>query len=266
MARSPKIRITQNDRKEYQRLRKNAKSKVARVKKNYGVDLTGEIDLTKSMNDFLTRKEYNAWKEKQAKFTNRSNTEYQFVKNKYDVVASKKEIYDITKATKRAQRLAKKELDKYMDKTVHYRGKPFETVEKRTTHFSVPDVTGISVPKDFKFEDVRNYTRLTDIKESAERKSKNDYYDTRKAQMKVNFINALEGSFNSESAEIVDMIKAMDSDIFYEFYLSFPDVFDFNLYDSDGQDVLASNNALSEMTSYIKDYNLGKFDFDLKDF
>ena len=33
------IRITKKDRKEFQRLNKNVKSKVNRTKKNYGVDL-----------------------------------------------------------------------------------------------------------------------------------------------------------------------------------------------------------------------------------
>ena len=105
MARPPRIRITQNDRAEFARLARNAKAKVRRTFKNYGIDLTGEVDIP-TLDDFKTRKQFNEWREKVESFTNRNNLNYQFVKNDFGVSASKKELNDIARDVKKAQRLA----------------------------------------------------------------------------------------------------------------------------------------------------------------
>src|SRR5690625_7488212 len=76
MAKLPPIRIRKRDEEEYRRLQRNTKAKINRVKKNYGVDLEGEIPLP-DLSEFQTRKEFNEWKELQSSFTNRANTEYQ---------------------------------------------------------------------------------------------------------------------------------------------------------------------------------------------
>src|SRR5690625_5284905 len=78
-----------------------------------GVDLEGEIPLP-DLSEFQTRKEFNEWKELQSSFTNRANTEYQFVKNEYGVVASKREIYQVEQATKRAQRVADRKIQEQL--------------------------------------------------------------------------------------------------------------------------------------------------------
>src|SRR5699024_3422087 len=148
MARITPIRITQNDRKEYARLVRNTRAKIRRTERNYGIDLSDEVRLPSSIDEFSTRKDFNEWKQEMSSFTNRANTNYQFVKNKYDVVASKKQLFKIEQDTKEAQRIAKEEIQKHLDKPVYHKGKKIGTVEDRTLHMSTPDVTGVRVPKD----------------------------------------------------------------------------------------------------------------------
>lgn len=202
-------------------------------------------------------------------FTNRANTNYQFVKNKYDVVASKKQLYKIEQDTKEAQRIAKEEIKKHLDKPVYHKGKKIGTVEDRTLHMSTPDVTGVRVPKDFDFQTVRNKQRLVDIEKSMQSKAYPEHYEWKKEQMKMNFITQLEKAFNSDADELVDMLAQIPPDDFYDMYLQEPDLFHFDYFyknemldDSIDNDV----NDLNRMQSYIEAYVNNEIDKDLKNF
>jgi len=59
----PKFTISEKDLNEFKRLQNNAKAMIRSRKKKYGVDISGEIDLRKSITSFKTRASYNAWKE-----------------------------------------------------------------------------------------------------------------------------------------------------------------------------------------------------------
>ncbi|WP_238629291.1 hypothetical protein, partial [Klebsiella pneumoniae] len=73
MPRNRPIRITRNDKKEFSRLAKNAKAKIRRTLKNYGIDLTGDVFIPESIESFGTRKGFNKWKESVSSFTNPAN-------------------------------------------------------------------------------------------------------------------------------------------------------------------------------------------------
>lgn len=253
MAKFPPIRITKRDKEEYRRLRRNTKAKIRRVKQNYGVDLEGEVPLPE-LNEFQTRKEFNEWKELQRSFTNRANTEYQFVKNEYDVVASKKELNQIERATKRAQRVADKKIKEQLDRPTFHDGKKIGTVKDRTMYMKEADVTGIHRPSDFDFKKVRNRRRLDDIKTSMEKRQNEQYYDERNKRMLENFINTLSGHFNSDADDLIKELRTINPDDFYGLYLSNFTVFDFNIYDSEGR--MENNNPeeVQAMIDVIRNY------------
>jgi len=233
VAKLPTIRISKADRKEYTRLSRNTKSKIRRTKKNYGIDLESEIPVP-DIDTFKTRKEFNEWKELQKSFTNRANTEYQFVKNEYDVVASKRELYHIERDTKQAQRIADKKIQEQKDRPVFHDGEQVGTVGDRSMYMKESDVTGIHRPKNFDFSKVRNRRRLEDIKESMSKRKEERYYDERNKIMLDNFIANLEGHFGSDSDELTNLLKTINPDDFYGLYQSNFYVFDFNLWDSEG--------------------------------
>lgn len=261
MARPPRIRLTQNDRAEFARLARNAKAKVRRTFKNYGIDLSGKVDIP-DLEQFTSRKQFNEWREKVESFTNRNNLNYQFVKNDYGTVASKKELNQITRDIKKAQRLADEKI-KSIEKLPFAQG---GTVGQRLPMFGRNNPSGITRPKDFNFGRVRSKSDLDRIAERARQKSTEKYYDQRNWQMRENFKEILGLSFHSDADNLVELVDKIHPDDFYEIYQMHFDIFDFDLYDSEGQQVDAPENAIHQMTTYLEKYLAGEMSLDMKGF
>src|SRR6185312_2450656 len=200
MRRNTPIRITKNDEQEYARLVRNARAKISRTEKNYGVDISGELELP-SIGEFKTRKEFNEWKDKQRRFVSRSNLSLQFVKNPYGVVASKREIMDTQLNTRVAQRLADKLLKEHENKPFISGGKEQGTVGQRMQQMARPNTAGITKPRNFDFSTMRSRKQFEDKKRSMEERSDEDFYDKAKERMRDNFINILDLSLNSDGEE-----------------------------------------------------------------
>lgn len=213
------IRITKNDREEYNRLARNAKSKISRIKNKYGVDLSGEIEVPK-IDSFASRAEFNQFKERAKSFTNRNNTKYQFVENKFGVVASKKEINKIKRDTEKAQRVAKKLTKEATNKPFIAGGKQQGTVGQQMKQMGKPDTAGIVIPNDFDFNKIRTRKQLKAKAESMEGRSEPGFFDKRMEQMKTNFIDALNKTFNSDAHGVAERIEIMSARDFYEMYLT----------------------------------------------
>lgn len=264
MERIKPIRISKKDRKEFDRLERNTKSKIRRVKKKYGVDLTGEISLP-NIDDFKTRKDYNEWKEKQAKFTSRGNMKYQFRKNDYGVVASKSEIFKTEMNTKIAQRHAEQLQKEAFNKPFIAGGKVQGTQGQQMLQMAKPSVGGVSVPPSFDFDKIRTKEHYEKKSKAMEKRANPENYDKRKQLMKTNFLNILALSFNSEAQRLINEIEQIPADDFLEMYNMFAE-FDFDRYDSDGQDVNADAGTIAQMLTYVEQYKKKQINFDLKGF
>ncbi|AYJ76458.1 putative terminal protein [Bacillus phage BSP2] len=266
MARSPRIRIKDNDKAEYARLVKNTKAKIARTKKKYGVDLTAEIDIPE-LDSFETRAQFNKWKEQASSFTNRANMRYQFEKNAYGVVASKAKIAEIERNTKEVQRLVDEKIKAMKDKEYYAGGKPQGTIEQRIAMTSPAHVTGINRPHDFDFSKVRTYSRLRTLEESMEMRTDPQYYEKKMIQLQLNFIKSVEGSFNSFDAadELIEELKKIPPDDFYELFLRISEI-SFEEFDSEGNTVENVEGNVYKILSYLEQYRRGDFDLSLKGF
>lgn len=272
MAKFTPIRIRKSDKKEYKRLVRNTRAKIRRVNKKHGIDLSGQIDLP-DLEDFSTRKEFNEWKDRQKSFTNRSNIDYQFVKNPYGVSASKRRIREIEENTKKAQKLAEEKIEEQQNKPFISGGKQYGTVGQRAQHMKKGDVLEVHVPEDFDFNKMRNKQRLIDVEESMERRSQPEYFDERTERMMNNFIDTLEESFHSDAEELVDKLKDLTPDEFYDLYVRF-DEFDFALfYPPEAIDEVHEAEILdqqmsdiNQMIEYVDNYVAGNYNTDLKNF
>ncbi len=264
MRRIPPIRITKNDEAEYARLVRNTKAKIRRTAKNYGVDLSNEVELP-PLQSFTTRAQFNAWKQQAESFTSRYNLNYQYKKNKYGVVATKKEINEITRMTHRAQELAKKRIKEAEKKPFISGGKEQGTVGQQMKQMSRPNAAGINVPSGFNFENISTRSRLEKKRESMEQRAKGEFYDRMNEQMKENYIHLLEKSYNSDADDLVRKLKEMPAEDFYEMYLMF-DEFDFNLEYVTAFYGQPHGSRLQQMETYIDRYNQGKINMDLKGF
>lgn len=243
---------------------RNTKAKVRRTIKNYGIDLSNKIDVP-DIESFSTRKEFNEWKNKQSSFTNRANLHYQFKKNQYDVVATKKEIIDVERNTKKAQEIADKYINEAKDKPYFVGGKREGTVGQQMMQMGKPNAGGITRPKDFDFSKVKTRKDLEVKFESMEKRAYPEYYDWRKEQMKMNFMKMLEKSFNSDADELIDELANIPPDDFYEIYLMFGE-FEFTYYPVEGVDDGGKLNDVNKMLSYLERYREGKIDLDMKNY
>lgn len=254
------IRVTKNDIQEYKRLARNSKAKIKRTLKNYGVDLTGEINIPE-MQEFKTRKEFNKWKDDVKKFTNRGNDKYQFKKNKYGVVASVAEINEIKKATKKAQKIAKKIEKENAAKPFMSGGQDTGTLGQRQQLMGKPNVGGIYVPPDFDFEKMNTKRRLDLKKQSMLERSDPKFLDKRQVKMKENYIKGIEENFNSLGDDVVKMVKSIPADDFFEMFLT-NDELEFSWIYTE-EDVEAH---VERIKSVLEKYFSGNVNLDLKGF
>lgn len=264
MRRNPPIRITKNDRQEYAKLVRNTKAKIGRTAKNYGIDLSTEIKIP-SLESFTNRSQFNEFKRQQESFTSRANTKYQFKKNEFGVVASKKEINEIKQNTKKAQRIADQLTKEAAKKPFISGGKEQGTVGQRMQQMGRPNTAGITRPTDFDFDKVRSKQQLEKKRENIKERANAQFFDKRMEQMKDNFLTLLEQSFNSDANKLVEKLKGVPADDFYEMYLMF-DEFDFDLYyvtEFQGQ---SHDNQIKQLDSYIDRYYAGNLNMDMKGF
>lgn len=252
---------------------KNTKAKIKRTQKNHGIDLSSEISVP-SIKDFTTREEFNAWKQKSENFLDRGNWKYSFVKNKNDVSISRKELNELKKKTKIAQKRAKKQLAQAEKLPFVAGGKQYGTVGDRIKQMPNANELGIYIPPDFNFDAIQNQSQLRMKRESIEKKVNPNEIDKRMEIMKDNFMKVLDASFNSDAEELIEKLKNVPADDFLEMYYMFEE-FDFALYrspkdadsgyhpDTVDQEHLAD---VSQMLAYVDAYERGDMNFDMKGF
>ena len=251
MSRTVPIRITKADRSEFAKLTANARRKVKRINKNYGIDLTSEVTLPK-IQSFQTRKQYNQWKEQVQSFTNRANLDYQYVKNPFGTVASKKELNEMKRKTRIAQDRARKLISGQVDKPWIFKGKVRATQGQRMEQLAGDaEAAGVTVPPDFDFDKMRTQQQFRERVEAIDRRNEPEYFDRKMARMQLNFMDILSLSFGPDADDLLILLNELTPKEFWEVYQMF-EGFDFALYDSDGQDVDANLGQLHRMENYTE--------------
>lgn len=259
MANKPPIRIRNKDVMEYRRLRRNTQAKIRRTKKNYGIDLTNEVD-TPKLDSFQTRDEFNAWKNRQKSFTNPSNLHYQFKKNPQGVVANKAEIQQAERRTKRAQEIADSVRKQTEGKPFISGGKQKSTYGKQQQMLGKPNYGGIVRPSDFDFENFESRRGFEKRLESMERRSNVSELESRMETMKQNYIEKLAKTFNSDSDQVRKRVQDMPAKDYYEMTLMYEEMQFDKPYIED------SSHFLNKVSGYLDRYERGDVDLDLKMF
>jgi len=259
------IRITKKDKAEFQRLSKNAKSKIRRTKKNYGVDVSNVVDTSKNIESFKTRKEFNEWKKSVNSFTNRGNLNYQFMKNKHGLVITKKTFQEAMRNEKIGNKYAKQKKKEFMDRPFYSNGeKQLLTVAQYQSMFKRPDILGYENPMSFNFENIDRPSRLNRKLENLERRAQPNYYDIRMEQMKINYTVALRKTFNSDADFLIEKMESIPAQDFYEMYLMFDEMnFDYHYTEEDES---PTSGRLGMINSYVEKYQKGEIDMTLKGF
>jgi Phi-29 DNA terminal protein GP3 len=264
------IRISAKDELEYKKLVANSRRKIRDVNKKYGIDLTGEVEL-KKLSDFTSRDEYNEWKQKQRSFTNRNNLNYQFVKNEFGVSASKATLNKIKRDIKTVQRQVDQETKRRETLPFISGGKVQGTVGQRMLQMARP--MDLHRPKDFNFSTIKSIQRLRDIERNMSNKADPKKRDEKAERWKNMFIETLERTFNSDADDIIDKIRQMSGQDFYDMY-QVVDEFSFDYYDPSPQEgydgmMIDEGNKLRELRNLeagYERYMRGEYGPSLKDY
>ena len=199
-------------------------------------------------------------------FTNRSNMRFQFEKNPYGHVATKSDLKKIEQGDKRVMKMFEKKIDEQKDKPFFVNGKMMGTQEFKSLWLSKPDTGGFYQWKPFDFQKARDPNAVKKRLQRLDVVLEPDYFDKRTQRMQENFLREIEFSFNSEADKVLDMLKYLRPDDFYELFQMFPDVFDFRLYASENSGGASDTDDLIAMQGYLEDFFSGRIDMDLKQF
>lgn len=253
-----------NAKKEYQRLVRNTKSKINRIRDNWGIDVSDKVNLP-SFSELDTPEKFDKWSDEMIEFTDRNNKNFQFEKNKWGVVFSVAELEEGKRNTEIAQKNAQELIDKYKQNPYSREGKETGyTVGERMMLFEKENVAGITVPDAFDIDAFQSRSRLEGRLELLDEKASGKFFDQSMERMKNNFMKSLRGTFNSDADEIIDMIDIIPPDDFFELFIMKAE-FTFEDYASDGS-IDATETQLERLKSYLLEYFRGEIDFDLKSF
>lgn len=253
-----------NPKKEYQRLVRNTKAKLNRVKENYGLDLSYEIEIP-DYNELDTPEEFDNFVEQMESFTDRSNLNYQFDRNKWGMVYSKAELLEGLENTRQAQENAKEFIERFKEKEYQIGGKDAGyTVGDRMMLYEKENVAGITVPNDFDIDAFQSRDRLEGRLELLQEKAEGVFFDRSMRTMKDNFMKSIKGSFNSEADDIIEMLDIMPEDDFFELFLQSAE-FTFEDYASDGS-IDGTAEQAERLRGYLHEYFRGNVDMTLKAF
>lgn len=229
MGRNSKIRITENDRREYERLVKNTKAKVRRTIKKYGPLINdverssdGSFQLKQfdirermkvpSLDSFSSRKEFNAWKEQQMLFTSGKSPHFKFTKNKFGMIGTDYLLTVMENTTYKANREAKKEQEKL-------KGKPYYPQAKQEMlKMKESDILGFAKFK-FDFKEVYSPQNLMKKFEGGMAKRSPENIHRLKGIMKDNWMKVIEFNFHSLADDLISKIRGMSPEEFYDFYM-----------------------------------------------
>jgi hypothetical protein len=243
-----KIRISKNDEQEYKRLVRNAKAKMRRVQKQHGIDLTDEISLP-SLSSFQNRKEFNNFKEDINKFNKGLKNDYKIVKNEKGESFTKKKVKEYERKEKEAIRLAKEHYEK--------------TTAEQQKIFLKPN--NLDIPRVIPWKDLSKKD-FNQRLENLTKRSEPQFFDERDQRFKDNYIKSIQGSFNENSlvSSIVEMLDEIPADYFIQVYKDNLTLFDFEQFDSEGQEVDADMQDLEKIHQILLDYSAD--DYPLKNF
>jgi hypothetical protein len=251
-------------KKEYQRLVKNTKAKMSRVKDNWGIDLSYEIEIP-SYDELSTAEEFDSFVEEMSSFTDPSNLYYQFDKNKKGVVYRKSELAEAVELNKKERENAQEFIDRFKEKEYQISGKDAGyTVGDRMMLYTKENVAGITVPPVFDIDAFETRGRLEGRLELMREKADGVFFDRSMRTMKNNFMKSIKGSFNSVADDILEMLDIMPEDDFFELFVQSAE-FTFEDYASDGS-IDGTEEQAERLRGYLHEYFKGNIDMDMKVF
>jgi len=255
--------------KTFNEMKKKAQRKRSNIKNRYGIDLSGEIQIPSSIDEFESRSDYFKWKKQINSFTDRKNPEYRYIQNKHGLVITQKQFNELKQGTAEHRRKAFEQAESMKDLPYIEDGKVLETLGERAEKTSIGEAMGITMPKQFDreaFEKIKDPRTIGAKIEANEKRKDPDFYDERMIQMQKNYIELMFFVLNQDDPEqlkTLEIVQNMNPDDFNNMYHSNLEALAFEMYPSPKKH--AEDGKIpspAKMLQAIEDYEKLKVDRD----
>lgn len=208
-----------NDKKEFNRLKARAKRVIKRAKQ-HGFDISGEIDLPRSITAFNTRKEFNSYMEKLNKWSHPSNMAHQYVKTKHGDYITKKEEFTYNQLISIINEKRKKENKKIKKLRKNLGINPDGTIGKQVViHKKIYNVTDDGLQQ-LLVKTGQPTSRQSFLKRLGrrEKQAEPQYMTETQERMKENVLDVMLSLYGDEAKPIIEKMRNMEFEDFYTMY------------------------------------------------
>ena len=257
------MRISQRDRSEYNRLRRNLMNKAKRVKAEHNINFLNENrDLKMKPLENMSRSEFNNFKEQARVMTKRGVQRFSYEKLNDHVSVSRSEARRLRQSSELARKQAQRRFESVADRPLYRGDEPQQTtVGAYIQTMKNPDIPGVSAPDLKEEQAIRSRDYVKSKIRQFDRYTNQQDYRQRQSTLQENFKNKINEVFNSEGSEITELIDQIEPEDFIEMY-SMSD--DLNIDHFYLEDLDQLEQRVKNMTRFIKRYQSGEVDMDFK--
>lgn len=253
------MRITQKDKRDYARLKKNVSAKIDRVKNTHNIDISSDIDMTPLEN--MDRRQFNQFKDQAKVMTKRGVPRYSFTKLNEHVSVSQSELNQLNYNKRLADRQAEKRFNRIKDKPYYDAGRQQSTVGQYAATMKDPDIPGINAPNVQPLEKIPSREYVQSKIEQLDRYTDPNSLKKTTDTLKTNYVNKLKETFNSDAADLIKKIEGINPEDFLELYGMSGDM-DIKMFYIGDLDLLEA--AVENTENHIDKYMNGETDMDFK--
>lgn len=246
------MRISKKDKAEYNRLKRNVKAKLRNTQKKHGLDLSGLIELP-DLNSF-TRKDFNLWKEQAQKFTKSPANKVKY--NEFGVPYTAKLVNEYKKRAEKSNEVKEEFNKKHEHLPYMVSGKESGMTVGQMKLMKAPDPLGNRTKNEFDISKIKSIRDLERKMNKIDKQQDEKHYHTTLEDMKSNWLVAVAGSFNDEADDLIELVRGLSPELFYEVYQQIAEM-DFENYDSEGQEVGATEKQVELIENSIVSYLRG---------
>lgn len=253
------MRITNQDKADYNRLKRNLLNKIKRVQKEHNINLASEIDIKPL--EMYTRKEFNAFKEKGKRMLTKT-PRWQFVKLNDRVSVNKIEFRKYTEGQKKAEKKALDRLIKYQDTPIYENNRKISTVSQFAATMKNPDIIGVKPPYSRPINEVKSRDEVLKRIETFEKFNSRRFNEATESRLKENFINAIKIGVGDIGKELIERIENIPNDDFTEIFTMNRDMMKyFNHYHGD---INESIEIVDNVNKFVDRYYNNDIDMSFK--
>jgi hypothetical protein len=251
------LKIRKQDKAEYNRLKKNIKSKIKYTQDKHGLDISDLIELPSL--DSFSRKDFNLWKKQATTFTKSKSNKVK--RNEHGVPYTDLLVKTYKQRAEKANDIKEKFNEIFKDKPFLSKGvKTGITIGQYDFLMKESDDLGNLTRRDFNIGVIKTMRDLERNRNRINEEQDIEFYHTSMDDMRGNWILSLRKQFNSDADNLVKLVNQISAGTFYELYKQNKEMA-FSFIYTEGDD-----ETITLLEGLFSDALKGNIDLDLKGF